>query len=214
VSRTYDSGLAAPIRTLVRDNVVRLLAPLGVPAGGFLEAIIPIGFDVDRTDEAAIDLLWQELRGKAPAIAVAVLGGVYEPAGAPTRWRETLTIDVYVLSSHRRGTTEGRIEGDNIAAADLAADPGIDVCLELAWQLLCNADLGIGPHAPPLVPHRQDPLVAEDDKTIWRQTYSCKVTRDVNPNRNVTQLITKLMTTLKPVSDEPTTLHMVEESDR
>lgn len=214
MSRTYDSGLAGPVRTVVRDAVVSMLAPLGVGAGGFIEAIVPIGFSVDKSNDLGIDLLWQELRGKAPAIAVAALDMVFEPAGAPDRSRGTLIVDVYFLSSHRRGVTEGRIEGDTTAAADLTADPGIDVALELAWQLLFNADLGLGSRVNPMKLRRESEVIADDDKTIWQQTWECIVTRDVNKNRDITQLLTQFMTTLKPVGDEPAALNLVVESDR
>ena len=79
---TYDSGLPSPMRTLVRNAVIAKLAPLTRAGGGWLEAVIPIGFSIKGPhDELGIDLLWQELGGRTPALAVAT---TQAPAG---RWR-------------------------------------------------------------------------------------------------------------------------------
>jgi hypothetical protein len=64
---TYDSGLPSPIRTLIRNAVIAKLHPLTRAGGGWLEAVIPIGFLIKGPhDELGIDLLWQELGGRAP----------------------------------------------------------------------------------------------------------------------------------------------------
>lgn len=211
--RTYDSGLTAPIRTMVRNAVVTMLAPLKIgQTGGFLEAVIPIGFSVDRADDHSIDLLWQELRGRSPAIAVATVEMRFEPGGAPDRSRGRLSVDLYALSSHRRSVTEGRTDSDAAAIADLTADPGIDVTLELAWQLLFNADLQIGSRANPMTLLRETEIICDDEKTIWQQQWECIVTRDVNKNRDITQLLKNFHTTLKPVGDEPAARHIVEDT--
>jgi len=211
-ARTYDSGLAGPIRTLVRNAVVAKLAPLGVAHSGFLEAIVPIGFEVRGHDDHSIDLLWNELNGKIPAVGVAALGMAFHASGAPDRSRAELAVEVYVVSSHRRGVTEGRTSSD-AAAADLTQDPGIDVTLELIWQLLFNADLGIGARANPMKLTREVEIIADNDRTIWAQHWECLVTRDVNKNRDVTQLLTQMVSTLSQSRLDPDPVPLIVESD-
>jgi hypothetical protein len=145
---TYDSGLPTPTRTLVRNALIAKLQPLTRAGGGWLEAVIPIGFSIKGPhDELGIDLLWQELGGRTPAIAVATTSLKPDDGGAPDTSRGHLTFELYLVSSHRRGLTDGRTAGDAAAAASSAADPGLDAALELAWMYLLGIDLGIGPRS-------------------------------------------------------------------
>jgi hypothetical protein len=113
----YDSGLSSPMRTLIRNAVIAKLQPLTRAGGGWLEAVIPIGFSIKGPhDELCIDLLWQELGGRTPAIAVATTSLKPDDGGAPDTSRGHLTFELYLVSSHRCGLTDGRTAGD-IAAA-------------------------------------------------------------------------------------------------
>jgi hypothetical protein len=82
--------------------------------------------------------------------------------------------------------------------------------LEAAWQLLLNLDLG--KRATPLVRLAENHLISDEQQTVWRQHWQTMITLDVNLNRNVTQLLQLMVTTLKPTGDEPDALHMVEDS--
>jgi hypothetical protein len=210
----YDSGLQSPILTLIETAVVAKLAPLTVAGGGWLPAVIPIGFVIDgKHDEYGIDLLWSELNGRTPAIAVVAGKCQCDPTGAPesSRWRQQ--IDLYFVSHHRRGLTEGRITGDVAAAASKAADPGLHAALELAWMFLLDADLGLGSSVQSLRLLEQDQLVADHEKSIWQQTWQVLIGRDVNKLRASVQKLTQLAATLKPVSDEPAPRHIVLTTD-
>lgn len=209
----YDSGLPSPIRTLVRNAVIVRLAPLTVAGGGWLK-VIPIGFTVKGPhDELGIDLLWNELNGRTPAIAVACTKCVDDEAGAADRTTGTQQIDLYFVSSHRRGLTEGRTSGDAAAAASNATDPGLDAALELAWMFLLDVDLGLGTGVRGLRRREEDELIADNEKTIWYQTWQVWISRDVNKLRASVLALTQLHTTLKPVGDEPAPRHIVVDTD-
>ena len=137
MSWAYDSKLPTPQRTRISDAFITKLAPLGVANGGYLEAIIPIGFGIkDRNDDLGVDLPWQELNGRTPAIAVYVgkLTGI--DGGSAERSHGPQQVELYIVSSHRRGLTEGRTEGDAAAAQSNANDPGLNATLELARNLI------------------------------------------------------------------------------
>ena len=90
----YDSGLPSPMRTLVRNAVIPKLQPLTRAGGGWLEAVIPIGFSIRGPhDELGIDLLWNELGGRTPAIAVATTSLKPDDGGAPDTSRGHLTFE-------------------------------------------------------------------------------------------------------------------------
>jgi hypothetical protein len=210
---TYDSGLPSPMRTLVRNAVIAKLQPLTRAGGGWLEAVIPIGFSIKGPhDELGIDLLWSELGGRAPAIAVATTSLKPDDGGAPDTSRGHLTFELYLVSSHRRGLTDGRTPGDAAAAASNAADPGLDAALELAWMYLLGVDLGIGPQVADPRFVEEDEIVADNDKTIWQQTWRVWLTRDVDQLRASLQKLTGLRTTLSPGGDEPVARHLVVDS--
>lgn len=214
----YDNGLASPIRTLLRDAIVAKLQPLKKPVG-FLEAVIPIGFYIHGpTDDLGIDLLEDELRGRAPAIAIALGDGKDEPAGDIDRSLSTVDIELYFVTDHKRGLTHGRVVGDVSAAAADTNDPGLDAMLELAWQLLFKSDLGIGTapkrRVQPLWRVGEGQLIADKDKTIWHQHWATKLTYDVNLQRATTQKLIGMTATLQPsAGDQPSSLNLVVSTD-
>jgi len=56
VSHAFDSGLALPVRSLIRVAVAGLLAPKLASAGGYLAALIPFPRVIaDRHDEDGIE---------------------------------------------------------------------------------------------------------------------------------------------------------------
>lgn len=214
MSWVYDSGLSAPVRTLIRNAVVTKLAPLTRAGGGWLETVIPIGYTVKGpSDEAGIDQLYSDLNGRTTAIAVSTAKSVHDLNGTPDRAKARLQIDLYLLSSHRRGLTEGRTAPDVASAGSNARDPGLDAALELAWMFLQDVDLGLGPQVRGLRMLEEEELAFDNEKTIWQQSWQVWVERDVNKLRASVQKLVQLHSTLKPVGDEPVSKHIVEDTN-
>ncbi len=214
MSWVYDSGLAAPIRTLVRNAVIAKLAPLTIAGGGWLEAVIPIGFSIKGPgDELGIELLEQELNGRVTAIAVSTSKCSLEITGDATRARGRLAVDLYVISSHRRGVTEGRVSQDVVSLANNARDPGLDAALELAWMFLQDVDLGLGGQVQGLRMSEEEELIASEDVTIWQQSWQVWIQRDVNQLRASTQKLIRLHTTLVPAGNQPAAARLVLDTD-
>jgi hypothetical protein len=210
----FDSGLSGPMRTVVRNAFIARLAPMTVAGGGWLSRIVPIGYTIkDRNDDLGIDNLYATLNGQTPAIAVATAKLVDDPAGAADRDRGRLTVDLYFMSQHRRDLTEGRTSPDAASTASRAADPGLDAALELAWMYLLGGDLGVGPQIGLPRFLEEDEIIADNDKTIWYQTWQVIVTRDANQLRNAVTKLTQMHATLKPTGDEPAPLHTVVDTD-
>lgn len=210
----FDSELAGPLRTVVRNAFIARLAPLSVAGGGWLSQIVPIGFTIkDRNDDLGIDNLYATLNGQTPAIAVATAKLVDDPAGASDRDRGRLVVDLYFMSQHRRDLTEGRTAPDAAATLSRAADPGLDAALELAWMYLLGGDLGLGPQVGLPRFLEEDEIIADADKTIWYQSWQVLATRDANQLRAAVTKLTRMHATLKPTGDEPAPLHMVEDTD-
>lgn len=216
----FDSGLPKPIRTLVRNAVLAKLAPLAKPTG-FLEALVPLGYDIAGPhDDHNIDMLVEELHGRSPAIAVALCDCHDSPAGAPGFSKGALVVELYFVSSHLRDMTDGRVAGDPVAAASDAADPGLEVIMQLAWQLLFNAPMVLDDtkvdskqRAQPLIRVSETPIGSMKDFTLWKQKYTTQITLDVNLYRDVIQQLLSAHTTLIPTGDEPESLHMAEDTD-
>ncbi len=206
--RTYDTGHTSPQRKLIVDKIIEALAPLKLPglggaSNGFLEALIPIGYRVDRSDDDfAIDLLWRDVGQKSPAIAVAPLDLLSTQAGGPGRARAELEVEIYIVSAHRRDVTEGRMSGDAISAADDTADPGIWAILELVWMYLFDIKMNLST-VHELKLEREAPLIMDEKKAIWRQQWSIVVGRDANVYRGLSQLFTNARTELNPTDDQP-----------
>lgn len=210
---TFDSGLLVPIRTTVQTAVVAKLAPLLQPVG-FLETVIGIGFPIKGSNDLeGMDMLWSELGGRTPAIAVFVGDCKDEPAGAPGRSVGRMDVEVYYCSGHRRGKTEGRATTDAAGAASNRNDPGLHAALELGWMFLFNAVLA-PKRVQPLVRHTEEHLITSSEASLWVQRYTTQVTLDVNTNRGIVQQLTQLHTTLRAQNsgDEPATKHIVEDS--
>jgi hypothetical protein len=98
-------------------------------------------------------------------------------------------------------------------ALRIAAEPGLDAALELAWMYLLSVDLGIGTQVADPRFVEEDEIIADNDKTIWQQTWRVWLTRDVDQLRASVQKLTGLRTTLKPTGDEPSARHVAVDSN-
>lgn len=220
MSHTFDSELADTLRTLlanaIKTKLTPLLAPgLGGSADGFIETIITIAFGIkNESDSVKLDMLWNVIGGRTPAIAV--FPGAMKPkqAGGPGKSRGPIFVDLYYVSSHRRDATEGRATMDAIAAADDTADPGMFAMLELAWARLYDVDLGLGTHFGQLKLQDEDELDTNEEYTVWKQEWSIDVARDANMYRGLAQKLTNARTTLKQSAptDEPADKRIVEDT--
>lgn len=196
MAHRFDSGLAQPQRTRVRRGAVTLLSGLKRSAGGYLMDVIPWGGIVRvYTDVDGISALVNAL-SKAPAIAVAVgdrsskvsgIGGFSEMG--------ELDLLVYFATNNIRNQQIWRQETDVAGLADDQADPGLDVILDHAKELLIGQVIDAGKDVKQLRPEREYELVTDVAVTIWVQEY--KLTVQVGPVpssefRTAAQLLTSL----------------------
>lgn len=208
MSHVFDSGLSDAQRSLIAAAITTKLRPLllstlGGAANGFLELIATVGFTIDgKHDDYGLDLLMEQISAKAPSIAISPGAMVLAQAGGPGKSRGDLTIDLYFVSTHNRDLTEGRITSDAATAIADTADPGIFATVELAWALLFDVDLGVD-HVQQLKLHREEELISDAQKTIWKQEWRVSVTRDANMYRGLVQQLLGINTTLVQTGLDP-----------
>lgn len=186
---TYDTGLTAPQRTLIRNALVARFAPLLKVNGGFLRVVGSVPRTVrGRSDE---DLGWicDAINSATPAIIIGLGRADYESIGTTgLEWAAKLEVALYVASSNARGVVTGRLDSDVQAQSDPTADPGIEVMLEIAHrQLVLGQDLGIATtHEFRLV--SEEEVETFQAYTIWEQRYTVEIEVEINPNRAVTEV--------------------------
>lgn len=219
MSHTFDSGLAAPMRTLIANAAVAKLLPLklatlGGAANGFLEDVFVIGFAVEKGDSHAIDMLWDATGGRSPVVVIAPSSLRKTGASGIGHTVGDLDVDVMIVSTHRRSVTEGRATTDAISTADDSADPGIFATLELVWAFLFDVDLGLGGKIAQLKFDREYELDTHEAVTIWKQEWKIQVERNVNLARGITQKFLTAHTTLKQSAptDEPAAKRIIEDT--
>jgi hypothetical protein len=191
-AHVFDTGLAYAQRSLIRDAIVTRLSALLTTAAPsrYLHAVKPIARPYrGEGDEDGAAILVSALLGQAPAIAVALGRKTYEATDAePYTSRGTIDVAIYVLSKHPRGLVDGRLKTDVAGNAAITADPGIEAMLEHVEELLLGQSLGIA-GVSELRPVDEDEVATADDGTIWEQTYTIGVERQINPSRLMTTVI-------------------------
>lgn len=202
MAHSFDTGLSRAQRTLVRSGAVTLLAGLKLP-GGYLRAVIPWGGVVRGfTDDMGIDLLWEALRGRAPAIAIALGDKAMSQAGmGGFNLVGELELLAYVLSMHPRDTELGRHEPDATSLASNTADPGLDTILEHVEELLIGQRAGASATIKQIRYTREDELRTEGGYTLWVQRYTVTVGRTINPNRGISEILRELRATVRTSDD-------------
>lgn len=213
MAHVFDTGLARAQRTLIRDGVVLLLSGLLRANGGYLQAVIPWGGVIrGYTDEVGIDLLRAELTGRAPAIAVALGDRVSEPAGqGGFVVKGAIELTLYHYANHLRSLTAGRTAIDAAALANDTLDPGLDVMLEHAEELVIGQRVGAAavtnpvgetkrstPSIKHIVPTREEELATDKTNTLWAQRFAVQVDRVINPKRSVVQMLEELRAVVRP----------------
>lgn len=195
MAHTFDTGLARTLRYTVRTFVLDTLDRLRYRAtpvpSGYLKALIPHSTDVrGSNDEVGIDILFEALNGRAPAVAVVVGDKSYEPAGAQHRYMATLDVKVYV-QSHNSRSMLARDEGGAEAQLSDLKDPGIEVIMEHIEELLIGAKHS-SDHIKDLRPQREEEIASTKELTLWMMTFQVKVTRSTDWKRDLTEYLTSI----------------------
>lgn len=208
MTRTYASGLELPQRTIVRRAAVSLLSQLkrnnGTATPGYLVDVKSFGGVVRTyTDQPDIELL-QKALGATPAIGVALATSEFQTlamgvggarGGGSTQAIENMQLLLYFANQHGRDGLTGRHEADTVSLADDTADPGLDVMMSHAIELMHGQypTLTIGT-VKQIQIQRQEELATLPEITIWLQTYLVRLQTYTNPSgfRTAEQLITSL----------------------
>lgn len=190
----FDTGLHVAQRTAIRRAAIAKLMPLLKDYGNYVRAIVGISIPsvtVAENDAGLIELA-NAVAGQTPAVVVALGRKVPAHTTDPLEQTAELTMTIYVVNSNQRGTLKGRLEVDVVGATDRAADPGLDATLEHVEQLLAGQLLPLeGTGELALV--EEDFVGAGDDFTVWQQTYTLTIDRQINPRlRTQNPLITSL----------------------
>ncbi len=215
----FDGGLELPYRTIVRNAVVELLSPLLRANDGFLAAVVKLPDRIQRMDENGSMQLFQQLLGRAPAIGVAIGDRVAQPAGiSGNRQLTFLDVHVFFINNHARSLM-ARVEADVTSTGDgelllatASADPGIDVAMQCAEELLIGRQLERPAPQPPEAPdlgtgkgvirhlelRREESLITDNQATVWEQTYVVGVSRSINKTRGVLARLLGIDTNIHP----------------
>lgn len=219
MSHQFDTGLTVPQRTLIRRAAVQILSALKRSNGGYLADVKRFGGVVRTyTDEPDIELL-QKALGPTPAIGVALATrqfrnaaihtgrGLGDPRGQtqPQALSE-LHLLLYIASQHGRDGLDGRHELDSVAAVDDKADPGLDVIMEHAIELMHGtyptATVGTVKQIEIMT---EEELATLPQITIWLQTYKLTLHSYTGSKefRTAEQLISSLRWRVTNDLDEP-----------
>lgn len=208
MAHSFDTGLAAPLRTLLRNGAITLLAPLLKTAGGYLAAVVPWGGIIrGYTDEDGIALIDQVMLGRVPSVAIALGDESLAPSGGTNfTYKGALEMDAYFYARNLRSITEGRTSIDAVGAADDTADPGLDVMMDHVRELLVGARAGSVPAIKQIRPRSADELRTEDSFTLWVQRYEVTLDVQINRNRGISQLIHEFRTNVRAADGVAITL--------
>lgn len=192
MAHTFDTGLPSPFRTLIRDGATTLLSGLKKANGGYLADVVKFGSVIRSwTDEAGIDDLFEALQGRAPCIAIAIGDSASKEAGiGGFHWKDDYELLVFFATNHARDFVLGRAAQDVVSVASNTADPGLDVMMAHAKELLIGQRAGVNHAALKQIrPDREEELITRDGVCIWLQTYKLTTALTIKEFRNVTQLL-------------------------
>ncbi|MBA2718929.1 MAG: hypothetical protein H0U52_06780 [Chloroflexi bacterium] len=195
-AHVYDTGLGKAQRTLVREAVITALSPLLLQpdgSGRYVRAITTIPRPLrGEGDDNGITMLAKALSGRSPSIAIALGRKTFESADMESVLsRGEIVVSIYACSSNQRSLTDGRLAIDVPGAGSIHADPGIETMLEHIEEQLLGQVLALDGTCE-MRAVEEDEVFTADDATVWEQTYSVKVERQINPNRGSTALITSI----------------------
>jgi hypothetical protein len=198
MARTFDSGLSLPIRTHVRNGIISKLAPLLKSAGNFASGIegLPFILHGSDIDETIVKMVLDLFNGRSPMYGVALGDCKVRAAGAPGFKRGILEVEVSGFCNHQLHLMLGRMAPDVKANAFNTADPGIEVMMELAQQLLTDQTLGapLNGKAKELVLQEEVELISMREMTMWALQYTIDVEIRANDKRDITERIESIYT--------------------
>ena len=194
MAHVFDTGLDAPVRTVILNRTVELLAGLMRPAGYLADVRAYGGVVRSWMDAAGVDMLFEALSGAAPAIAVALGDLSSAPSGAGGfTYKEEVELLLYHASNNMRDITVGRLMIDPVGLAGNTNDPGLHVAMAHAKELVIGqyASSAVAPHPAikMIRPDREEELTTRDDITVWLQTYRITLSTTIRQNRSVVQLL-------------------------
>lgn len=183
MTHEFNSGLSVPQRTLVRRAAVQLLSGLKRANGGYLSDVKSFGGVVrSYTDEPDVEIL-QKAMGNTPSIGVALgvrefqtlaignNGSVNRLGGSGQALSEVQLL-LYFANQHGRDGLTGRHEADSVALTDDSADPGLDVTMEHAIELMHGQYPSLTNGTVKQIRiSREEELATLPTVTIWLQTY-------------------------------------------
>lgn len=173
MTHLFDTRAPLPQRTLIRRAAVELLSGLKRINGGYLEEVRSFGGIVRTyTDEPDIQLFMKSM-GRAPAIGVQLATREFETLAIGGRQAKSeIQLLLYHLNQHSRDALEGRHEMDSVAALNDGADPGLDVMMEHAIELLHGSyPTGDTTTVKQIRIQREEELATLPELTLWLQTY-------------------------------------------
>ena len=207
MTHSFDTSAPLPQRTLVRRGAVELLSKLKRSNGGYLQDVRGFGGIVRTyTDEPDIEIL-QKALGATPAIGVALASRTFETLAIGGRQAKSdLQLLLYFASQHSRDMLVGRHEADIVATADDTADPGLDVMMEHAIELMHGSYPSIltGTIKQIRIKTEQE-LATSGAVTIWLQTYDLTLQSYTGSKefRTAEEIITSLHWRTTTDRDEP-----------
>lgn len=196
MTHIFDTQAPLPQRTLVRRGAVAALSKLTRANGGYLQSVRGFGGIVrSYTDEPDIEIM-QHALGAAPAIGVALATRTFHTLGIGKRQAlSSVQLCLYFLNQHSRDGMVGRHEADSVALADDHADPGLDVAMEHAIELMHGTypTLLTGTVKQIEIKTEQE-LATSGALTLWLQTYEVTLQSYTGGRewRTAEQLITSL----------------------
>jgi hypothetical protein len=177
MSHVFDSKAAMAQRTLLRRGAVALLAPLARVNGGYLQRVVGFaGITRTYTDEDGIQQL-VKMMSPTPCIGVATGSRKFETLGIGGKQAMSeCQVLLYFATQHSRDELIGRNEIDAVAIADDAANPGLDIMMEHAIELMHGSypTLLTGTIKQCRIDSEEE-LVTIPEITVWLQTYNVKM---------------------------------------
>lgn len=190
MAHVFDSGLAAPQRTLTRAALVAALGDLLKSAGSYLADVEPITSPLSFDREADEQYFHDLVRGRSPLVLIGLGARAFDPINGGEAWHGLIDAHVYCCSSARRSHL-ARVEGDVASAASDQAEPGLEVVAEHVLERLAGRQLR-DVVAGTVRPQREALVYLGQAYSVIEQVYQLDLVTTVNPSRDLTTLLVDL----------------------
>lgn len=211
MAHAFDSSLLRPQRRLVREAVIAGLADLKRSQGAYLVDVFALAVPVPTFGENDESQHFIEVcKGRSPLVAVAVGNRDFASHGTgASEWHGPIDVHVYIASASARGHM-ARIVGDVVSDGSDQADPGIEVMAEqvfdrLAGRYFDSATGGI------LRPSSERIAAFTEEYTVVEQVYQLDLVTDVNPGRDLVQVLEDIRAAHTETTADPYELPAVTE---